>query len=438
MSKTPSIIASETLRLAVAGLGTVGATVARYLATNANAFTARTGRKVEIVAVSARSKTKDRGIDLSRIQWFDDPVAMANEALADVFIELIGGSNGPAKDAVEAALSRRMHVITANKALLAAHGHALAKLAESKGVSLKFEAAAAGGIPVIKAMREAMAGNDIRRVSGIMNGTCNYILSRMEAEGLSFEACLKAAQELGYAEADPTFDVEGYDTAHKLALLTSLAFGTEVDADSIYVEGISNVATLDLKMADELGFRIKLLGVAERTAAGIEQRVHPTMVPKTAQLAQVMGVLNAVSIVGDTVGELTFVGPGAGGGATASAVLADIADVARGESLPVFGRPAAGLEKLVKAPMQRHEGGYYVRLTALDKRGVFAAIAGTMSDHGISLESIIQKGSPKMASVPIVLITHATTEHLIRAAVAAIAEKGVLDGPPQVIRIERG
>ncbi len=438
MSKTTLKNPSGTLRLAVAGLGTVGATVARYLATNANAFTVKTGRKVEIVAVSARSRGKDRGIDLSRIQWFDDPVAMANAADADVFIELIGGSTGAAKDAVEASLSRGLHVITANKALLAAHGHELAKLAESKGVSLKFEAAAAGGIPVIKALREAMAGNDIRRVSGIMNGTCNYILSRMEAEGLSFEECLKAAQELGYAEADPTFDVEGYDTAHKLALLTSLAFGTEVDADSIYVEGISNVATLDLKMADELGFRIKLLGVAERTAAGIEQRVHPTMVPKSAQLAQVMGVLNAVSIVGDTVGELTFVGPGAGGGATASAVLADIADIARGETLPVFGRPAAELEKPLKAPMQRHEGGYYVRLTALDKRGVFAAIAGTMSDHGISLESIIQKGSPKMASVPIVLITHATTEHLIRAAVAAIAEKGVLDGPPQVIRIERG
>jgi homoserine dehydrogenase len=425
------------LRLAIAGLGTVGATVARSLTQNGNAFTARTGRKVEIVALSARSRGKDRGFDASGMAWFDDPVEMARNAEADVFVELIGGSEGPARQAVETALGRGLHVITANKALLAAHGPALAKLAESKGASIKFEAAAAGGIPVIKALREAMAGNDIRRVSGIMNGTCNYILSRMEAEGLSFAECLKAAQELGYAEADPTFDVEGYDTAHKLALLTALAFGTEVDADSIYVEGISNVASLDLKMADELGFRIKLLGVAERTAAGIEQRVHPTMVPRTAQLAQVMGVLNAVSIHGDLVGELTFVGPGAGGGATASAVLADVADLARGESLPVFGRPADRLEKPVKAPMQRHEGGYYVRLTALDKRGVFAAIAGTMAEHGISLESIIQKGSPRQSTVPVILITHATTEHLIRAAVAAIAEKGVLDGPPQVIRIER-
>jgi homoserine dehydrogenase len=425
------------LRLAIAGLGTVGANVARHLKTSANAFAMNAGRAVVVTAVSARDRAKDRGVDLSTIRWFDDPVAMVREAEADVFVELMGGSGDPAKAAVEAALARGLHVVTANKALLAAHGPALARLAEENGVSLKFEAAAAGGIPVIKALREALAGNTVRRVSGIMNGTCNYILSRMEAEDLTFSDCLKAAQELGYAEADPTFDVEGYDTAHKLALLTSLAFGSEVDADSIYVEGISNVASLDLKMADELGYRIKLLGVAERTSAGIEQRVHPTMVPKTAQLAQVMGVLNAVSIVGDTVGELTFVGPGAGGGATASAVLADVADIARGETRPVFGRPAVALEKPAKAPMQRHEGGYYVRLTALDRRGVFAAIAGTMAEHGISLESIIQKGAPKQSTVPVILITHATTEHLIRAAVASIAEKGVLDGPPQVIRIER-
>jgi len=429
---------AQPLRLAIAGLGTVGATVARTLAKNADAFGARAGRAVQVVAVSARDRSKDRGFDASALRWFDDPAAMAQEADADIFVELIGGSDGPAKAAVEIALARGLHVVTANKALLAAHGPALASRAEGAGVSLKFEAAAAGGIPIVKALREAMAGNAVRRVSGIMNGTCNYILSRMEAEGLSFAACLAAAQELGYAEADPTFDVEGYDTAHKLALLTSLAFGTEVDAASIYVEGISNVTPLDLRMADELGFRIKLLGVAERTPAGIEQRVHPTMVPKTAQLAQVMGVLNAVSVLGDLVGELTFVGPGAGGGATASAVLADIADIARGERSPVFGRPAAELARLAKAPMQRHEGGYYVRLTAIDKRGVFAAIAGTMADHGISLESIIQKGSPHQPTVPVVLITHATTEHLIRAAVAAIAEKGVLDGAPQVIRIERG
>jgi homoserine dehydrogenase len=431
---------SETLaplRFAIAGLGTVGATVARKLLQADNNLSSRIGRKIALVAVSARDRSRDRGVDLSGVQWFDDPVRLAREADADVLVELIGGAEGPAREAVIAALERGLHVVTANKALLARHGVGLAQAAEAKGAAIKFEAAAAGGIPVIKALRESLAGNEVRRVSGIMNGTCNYILSRMEAEGLSFAECLKAAQELGYAEADPTFDVEGYDTAHKLALLTSLAFGVQVDADAIYVEGISNVAPLDLKMADELGFRIKLLGVAERTASGIEQRVHPTMVPRSAQLAQVLGVLNAVSVIGDTVGELTFVGPGAGGGATASAVLADIADIARGETGPVFGRPAASLQTAQKAPMQRHEGGYYVRLTALDKRGVFATIAGTMAEHGISLESIIQKGAPRRATVPIILITHATTERLIRAAVASIAEKGVLDGPPQVIRMER-
>jgi homoserine dehydrogenase len=424
-------------RIAIAGLGTVGATAAAALIANAATYRAIAGRPLELVAVSARDRSKPRGFSLDGIRWFDDPVAMAHEAEADCFVEVIGGAEGPARKAVAAALDRGLSVVTANKALLATHGSALARLAEAKGVSLVFEAAAAGGIPIIKTLREAMAGNAIRRVSGILNGTCNYILSRMEAEGLTFDACLKAAQELGYAEADPTFDVGGFDTAHKLALLTALAFGSEVDADAIYVEGITNVTPLDLRMADELGFRIKLLGVAERTAAGIEQRVHPTMVPKTAQIAQVMGVLNAVSVQGDLVGEITLVGPGAGGKATASAVLADVVDCAKRSGGAVFGRPVGALAAPMRAPMQRHEGGYYVRLTALDKRGVFAAIAGTMAEHGISLESIIQKGAPKQATVPVILLTHATTEHLIRAAVAAIHEKGVLDGPPQVIRIER-
>jgi len=330
--------------------------------------------------------------------------------------------------------------VTANKALLAAHGPALARLAEANGATILFEAAVAGGIPVIKALRESLAGNTVQRVSGIMNGTCNYILSRMEAEGLTFAACLSAAQELGYAEADPTFDVEGFDTAHKLALLTALAFGTEVDAEAIYVEGISGVTPLDLRMADELGFRIKLLGVAERTAGGIEQRVHPTMVPKTAQLAQVMGVTNAVSVIGDSVGELTLVGPGAGGEATASAVLSDIADLARGTVLPTFGKPANLLTKVDRAPMKRHEGGYYVRLQTLDKPGAAATVATRMAENGISLESILQKGRGQRAeapSVPVILITYATTERAVRAALKAIAHDGVIEGTPQVIRIER-
>jgi homoserine dehydrogenase len=429
--------AEHDLTIAVAGLGTVGAATVDILARQAEALAARSGRRPRVVAVSARDRARDRGIDLSGVTWFDDPVRMAREAPAEVLVELVGGDEGPARQAVEAALRRGLHVVTANKALLAKHGMALAALAEAAGVNLRFEAAAAGAIPVIKAIRESVAGNTVQRVSGIMNGTCNYILTRMEAEGLTFADCLKAAQELGYAEADPTFDVEGFDTAHKLALLASLAFGSEVDAESIYVEGISGVTPLDLRMADELGFRIKLLGVAARTAAGIEQRVHPTMVPKTAQLAQVMGVLNAVSLTCDAAGELTFVGRGAGGQPTASAIVGDIADIAAGGVTPVLGRPVTRLEKVARAPMQRHEGGYYVRLSALDRKGVFAAIASTMSDHGISLESIIQKGAPGSRSVPVILITHATSEGLVRDAVAAIAAQGVLDGPPQVIRIER-
>lgn len=438
------------LRVAVAGLGTVGAAVVRILQGQADAIAARSGRALRVVAVSARDRSRDRRLDLSGIRWFDDPVAMAGHAEADAFVELIGGADGPAKAVVETALARGLHVVTANKALLAAHGTALARTAEAAGAALEFEAAVAGGIPIIKTLREAMSGNAVARVSGILNGTCNYILTRMEAEGLTFAECLAAAQALGYAEADPTFDVEGFDTAHKLALLTALAFGVEVDADAIYVEGISGVTPLDLRMADELGYRIKLLGVAERTAAGIEQRVHPTMVPKSAQLAQVLGVLNAVTIEGDAVGELTLVGPGAGGTATASAVVADLADIARGRRAFTFGRPAASLERAERAPMQRHEGGYYVRLQVLDRPGAAATIATRMAERGISLESILQKGERRSAAVlpipaplapavavPVILITYATTEMMIRAAVAAIAEDGVLDGPPQVIRIER-
>ncbi|OYU49217.1 MAG: homoserine dehydrogenase [Rhizobiales bacterium PAR1] len=432
---------SDALKIGIAGLGTVGAATIKILTAAHNELAARAGRAIEIVAVSARSKGKDRGVDLGAYRWYDDPADMAKDPEVQLVVELMGGSEGSAKSAIEAALTLGKPVVTANKALLAAHGPALAGLAEKHGTTIAFEAAAAGGIPVIKALREALVGNKVTRVSGILNGTCNYILSRMEAEGLDFAACLKAAQELGYAEADPTFDVEGYDTAHKLALLTALAFGTEVDGDAVYVEGISGVTPLDLAMAEELGFRIKLLGVAERTAQGIEQRVHPTFVARTGQLANVMGVTNAVSIEAEPVGIVTLVGPGAGGGATASAVVGDIVDIARGNLVATFGRPSGELEKPIRAPMQRHEGGYYIRLSVLDRPGAAAMIATRMAERGISLESILQKGRDARrnanGSVPVILITYATTELLIRNAVAAIAEGGVLDGPPQVIRIER-
>ncbi len=438
---------SQPLRIGIAGLGTVGASTLRILRRQENALAARCGRSIRVTAVSARDRNRDRGIDLGGLAWFDDPVALAASGEIDCFVELIGGSDGPAKAAVEAALSAGKHVVTANKALLAAHGVALADLAESKGVALAFESSSAGGIPVVKTLREALAGNNVSRISGILNGTCNYILSRMESEGLTFEACLKDAQRLGYAEADPTFDVEGFDTAHKLAILTSLAFGTKIDAEAIHVEGISAITPLDLKMADDLGYRIKLLGVAERTKTGIEQRVHPTMVPKSSPIAQVMGVLNAVAIDADAVREITLVGPGAGGDPTASAVVADIADVARGTAGLPFGLPVARLEEAKRAPMQRHEGGYYVRLAVADRPGAAAAIATRMAEADISLESIVQRRSPEAATrdpggrsgapVPVVLITYATSESAIRAALEKVTADGHVAEPPQVIRIER-
>lgn len=438
---------SQPLRIGIAGLGTVGASTLRILRRQENALAARCGRTIRVTAVSARDRNRDRGIDLGGLAWFDDPVALAKSGEIDCFVELIGGSDGPAKAAVETALSAGKHVVTANKALLAAHGVALAELAESKGVALAFESSSAGGIPVVKTLREALAGNNVSRISGILNGTCNYILSRMEGEGLTFEACLKDAQRLGYAEADPTFDVEGFDTAHKLAILTSLAFGTKIDAEAIHVEGISAITPLDLKMADDLGYRIKLLGVAERTKTGIEQRVHPTMVPKSSPIAQVMGVLNAVAIDADAVREITLVGPGAGGDPTASAVVADIADVARGTAGLPFGLPVARLEEAKRAPMQRHEGGYYIRLAVADRPGAAAAIATRMAEADISLESIVQRRSPEAATrdpggrsgapVPVVLITYATSETAIRAALEKVTADGHVAEPPQVIRIER-
>ena len=344
----------------------------------------------------------------------------------------------------KAALARGVHVVTANKALLAESGVALAAAAEEKGLLLNFEAAVAGGIPVIKAMRESLTGNTISRVYGIMNGTCNYILTRMEKEGLSFEDCLQEAQRLGYAEADPTFDIEGNDTAHKLAIMTALAFGCEISCDDIYLEGISNITQEDIRAASELGYRIKLLGVAQRTEGGIEQRVHPTMVPHDTVIAQVDGVTNAVAIESDILGDLLMVGPGAGGDATASAVLGDIADIAKSrpgiQTVAALGRPAKSLAPYRKARMRSHEGGYFIRLRVVDRIGVIAAIARRMADNQISLESIVQHSANGGGDAPtktIIMVTHATTELSVRNAVSAMESDGYIVGKPQVIRIEK-
>ena len=435
---------ADALRIGIAGLGTVGASLVRILQTRADALAMACGRQIEIVAVSARDRTRDRGVDLTGIEWHDNPVDMATTADISVFVELMGGDNGAAADSVRAALSRGLHVVTANKALLARHGVELAKIAEGKGVLLNYEAAVAGGIPVIKTMRESLTGNSFSRIYGIMNGTCNYILTRMEKEGLSFADCLKEAQRLGYAEADPTFDIEGNDTAHKLAIMTALAFGSEIAADEIYLEGISNISIEDIHAAADLGYRIKLLGVAQKTETGIEQRVHPTMVPLDSVIAQVDGVTNAVALESDILGELLMVGPGAGGNATASAVLGDITDIAKSrpgtQDVPVFGTPARLMQPYRQAEMQSHEGGYFIRLTVEDRAGVFASIAAKMADNGISLESIMQHSKRQVAAgdpQTIILVTHATMEASVRKAVSAIKAEGYLLGEPQVIRIER-
>jgi homoserine dehydrogenase len=436
------------LKVGLAGLGTVGAAVIDLIARERAALAARTGRAIEVVAVTARSKAKKRPVDMSGLRWVRDAHALATDPAIDVFVELMGGAGDPAKSAIEAALGAGKSVVTANKALLAKHGLALAALAEKHRVALNFEAAVGGAIPVVKTLREGLAGNAFARISGILNGTCNYILTRMEREKLSFADCLADAQRLGYAEADPTFDVEGHDTAQKLAILASIAFGTKVDESAVFVEGISSIAPEDLDAADELGYRVKLLGVAVRTEKGIEQRVHPTMIPKDSAIAQVMGVTNAVSIDADGFAPITLVGPGAGGQATASAVVADIGDIARGVRTAPFGRPSARLAAVKRAPMQRHEGGYYIRLAAVDRPGTFAAIAKLLANEKISLESIMQRhhgglphggDDPKSpdAPAPVILITYATSEDAVRRALKAIRKKGVIAGTPQVIRIEK-
>jgi homoserine dehydrogenase len=438
---------AEPLKVGLAGLGTVGTAVIDLLERGRDKLLARCGRPIEVVAVSARSRSKKRAIDLKKFRWVADPVALAADPEIDVFVEVIGGAGDPARRGIETALGAGKPVVTANKALLARHGHRLAVLAERNQIALNFEASVAGGIPIVKTLRESLNGDAVTRIYGILNGTCNYILSRMEHDRLAFADCLREAQRLGYAEADPTFDVEGHDTAQKLAILASLSFGTKSDEAAIYVEGISSITLADLDAASDLGYRVKLLGVAVRTEAGIEQRVHPTMVPKDSAIAQVMGVTNAVTVDADGLAPITLVGPGAGGMATASAVVSDLADIARGVRTPPFGRPAARMSMIRKAPMQRHEGGYYIRLLARDRPGSAAAIARRLAQQQISIESIVQRQAPQAKGaappgrsadpVPVILITYATSEDAVRKALAAVRRDRVISGQPQVIRIEK-
>ena len=427
---------SKPLKIAVAGLGTVGCGVLRLLTGNAELLERRCGRPLLVTAVSARDRDRDRPVDISGLQWFDDAAAMARAADADAVVELIGGEDGIAKSVCETAIAGGRHVVTANKALLAHHGTALAVAAEDAGVSLGWEAAVAGGIPIIKALREGLAGNRFESVYGILNGTCNYILTAMQESGRDFDEILEEAQKLGYAEADPGFDVDGIDAAHKLALLTSVAFGCGVDFAGVHVEGIRHISAEDIAFARELGYRIKLLGIARATAHGIEQRVHPCMVGEDTPIAHVEGVFNAAVVNGDHVGTTVFEGRGAGAGPTASAVVGDLLDIARGYRAPTFGIPARDLAAPDTAPMELHYGAYYLRLMVLDRPGVIADVAAALRDHAVSMESMIQRARDPGEAVPVVITTHETGEAGMMRALERISALETVVETPRLIRIE--
>jgi homoserine dehydrogenase len=424
------------VRLGIAGLGTVGAGVVKLVAACAALIEQRAGQPVRVVAVSARDKSRDRGVSLDGIAWYDDAVELASDPNVDVVVELIGGSEGKAKALAEAAIAAGKHMVTANKALLAHHGVALAQAAEAKGVTIAFEAAVAGGIPVIKALREGLAANNVSRVAGILNGTCNYILTTMREEGRDFDAVLADAQALGYAEADPSFDIDGVDAAHKLAILAGLAFGAEIEFSALHVEGIRRVSALDIAFARELGYRIKLLGIAERSEAGISLRVHPAMVPVQKPIALVDGVFNAVLLVGDFSGPVFLQGRGAGEGPTASAVVADVIDIARGILPPVWGVKRAELVALPVVPVSELVSAYFLRLAVVDQPGVLADVTAILRDEGISLESMLQHGRKPGEAVPIVLVTHETREAAVTRAVEKIAGLASVLEQPAFIRIE--
>ncbi len=425
---------SDPLRLGIAGLGTVGVGVVKIIQREADLLAKRCGRPIEIVAVSARSKDKDRGVNLSRFAWEDDPVALAKRDDIDVFVELMGGSEGPAKDATEAAIASGKDVVTANKALLALHGQALAEAAEDKSLALRFEAAVAGGIPVIKSLTEGLAGNQITRVMGVMNGTCNYILTRMENAGLSYQEAFDEADGLGYLEADPNLDVGGIDAAHKLTLLSSIAYGTKVDFASVALEGIGAITIEDIRRAADMGYKIKLLGVAQMTGRGLEQRMSPCLVPATSPLGQLEGGTNMVVLEGDSVGQIVLRGAGAGEGPTASAVLSDICDLARGIRVPTFGQPARGL---MDAPAASASGPcrYYIRMDLKDKPGALAKVATVLGDNGISIDRMRQYDHPE-DHAPVLIVTHKTARPSLDAALKDLPETGVLESTPVALRIE--
>ena len=422
------------LRLGIAGLGTVGVGVVKIVQEHAARLEARTGRSIQISAVSARTRDKDRGVDLSGYAWEDDPVAMAKRDDVDVFVELMGGSDGPAKAGTEAALKAGKDVVTANKAMLAHHGQELAEMAESHGRVIRFEAAVAGGIPCIKALTEGLAGNEITRVMGVMNGTCNYILTRMENAGLPYDDVFKEADALGYLEADPTLDVGGIDAGHKLSLLSSIAYGTQVDFDAVYLEGIERIKIEDIHHAADMGYRIKLLGIAKMTDAGLSQSMAPCLVPANSPLGQLEGGTNMIVIEGDSVGQIVLRGAGAGEGPTASAVMGDVCDIARDIRLTTFGQPAETLAK-ANSTMSTAETPYYIRMDLLDKPGALATVAKALGEEGVSIDRMRQT-SHSADTAPVLIVTHTTNWEAVSNALDRLPEGGFVQSKPVALRIE--
>lgn len=420
---------ADALRVALAGLGTVGGGVIRVLEANRELITRRAGRPIEIVAVSARDRSKDRGVDISGFEWVDDTTALAR-CDADVVVELVGGADGPALTLARATLGAGKGFVTANKAMLAHHGLELAQAAETAGVPLKFEAAVAGGIPVIKGLREGAAANAIDRVYGILNGTCNFILSKMEAEGRDFAEVLAEAQALGYAEADPSFDIDGVDAAHKLSILSSIAFGTQPAFGAVAASGIRHVIAADIAEAAALGYRVRLVGVAEAGANGLFQRVHAHLVPLDHPLAHVIGSTNAVVADGNFVGRLLFQGAGAGDGPTASAVVADLIDIARGEFGPAYAMPVASLTQTPVAQAGKRRSRAYLRFTVADRVGVLAEIAAAMRDAGVSIESLIQRAAASDGTALVAIVTHEAPESNVEAALDRLRGSQSLAGEP--------
>ena len=424
---SPDNSPKQPLRVGIAGLGVVGGEVARQLGHRSAEIAAVAGRPFAITAVSARNRKSDRGFDMTGIAWVDNAADIAFRDDVDIVVEMIGGEEGVALDLVRNALSAGKHVVTANKALLAHHGTELADLAESNNVGLMFEAAVAGGIPAVKALREGLAANGINRVSGILNGTCNYILTRMERTGEAFADVLADAQKLGYAEAEPSLDVDGIDAAHKLTILAAIAFGQTPQFGHVAVSGIRDVSAVDFAYAAQLGFRIKLVGVAE---PGRMPRMQTCLLPISTQLAKVDGVLNAVAFDGDPVGETVLTGPGAGAGPTSSAVLSDLVDIATGRIPHTFGRPVAALRDGSKV---ENGGGpdtpFYVRLMVVDKPGVLADVTSVLQTHDISVESLLQQGRAPQDVVALVMTTHEVEVERLMKALGEIESLSCVQAP---------